>query len=55
MEEKGIVGPLEGAKPRQLLIDRQQWTEMQFSKGTSPTEYAVKDDDEDDLSSPFVE
>ncbi|MDR0889523.1 MAG: DNA translocase FtsK [Oscillospiraceae bacterium] len=29
MEERGIVGPFEGAKPRQLLITREQWTQMQ--------------------------
>ncbi len=29
MEEKGIVGPFEGAKPRQLLITREQWEQMQ--------------------------
>ena len=29
MEERGIVGPFEGAKPRQLLITREQWEQMQ--------------------------
>lgn len=29
LEEKGIVGPAEGAKPRAILIDKQQWYEMQ--------------------------
>ena len=28
MEEKGIVGPFEGSKPRQLLITREQWERM---------------------------
>ncbi len=28
MEEKGIVGPFEGSKPRQVLISREQWMEM---------------------------
>jgi S-DNA-T family DNA segregation ATPase FtsK/SpoIIIE len=28
MEEKGIVGPFEGSKPRQLLITREQWDTM---------------------------
>ena len=29
MEEKGIVGPFEGSKPRQLLITKEQWAAMQ--------------------------
>lgn len=29
MEERGIVGPFEGSKPRQILISREQWQEMQ--------------------------
>ncbi len=28
MERRGIVGPHEGSKPRQVLITRQQWLEM---------------------------
>ncbi|WP_455582422.1 DNA translocase FtsK [Dysosmobacter sp.] len=31
MEERGIVGPFEGSKPRQLLITRAQWQEMQMT------------------------
>ncbi|MDY5612026.1 FtsK/SpoIIIE family DNA translocase [Dysosmobacter sp.] len=34
MEERGIVGPFEGSKPRQLLITRAQWQEMQM--GSAP-------------------
>ena len=30
MEERGIVGPFEGSKPRQLLITKEQWQEMQM-------------------------
>ncbi len=30
MEERGIVGPFEGSKPRQLLITRAQWQELQM-------------------------
>ncbi len=33
MEERGIVGPFEGSKPRQLLITKAQWQEMQMNKG----------------------
>lgn len=36
MEERGIVGPFEGSKPRQLLITRAQWQEMQM--GAASTE-----------------
>ena len=30
MEERGIVGPFEGSKPRQLLITRERWQELQM-------------------------
>ena len=30
MEDRGVVGPFEGSKPRQLLITRAQWQEMQM-------------------------
>lgn len=30
MEQRGIVGPFEGSKPRQVLISRQQWIEMKM-------------------------
>ena len=36
MEEKGIVGPFEGSKPRQLLITKEQWQEMQMRSGGEP-------------------
>lgn len=29
LQEKGIIGPANGAKPREILINRQQWLEMQ--------------------------
>ena len=33
MEELGIVGPYEGAKPRQVLIDRAGWHDIQVELG----------------------
>ena len=33
MEERGIVGPFEGSKPRQLLISKEKWQEMQMAQG----------------------
>ena len=38
MEERGIVGPFEGSKPRQLLITRAQWQEMQMGGADSGNE-----------------
>ena len=33
MEELGIVGPYEGAKPRSVVVDREGWTEIQRQLG----------------------
>lgn len=48
LEEKGIVGPSEGAKPRAVLISKQQWYEMQaLADGAAPNIDDVFDDDDD--------
>ena len=48
MEERGIVGPFEGSKPRQILITRAKWQEMQMAGGgtaeAEPEEAAESDD-----------
>lgn len=36
MEQRGIVGPFEGSKPRQLLISRQAWQEQQMGGAVLP-------------------
>jgi len=36
MEERGIVGPFEGSKPRQVMISREEWAEMQMQ---NPSDY----------------
>ena len=36
MEQKGIIGPYEGAKPRAVLISRQQWLEMCMNQPDEP-------------------
>ena len=38
MEDRGIVGPFEGSKPRQLLITRAQWDEMRLGGAPAGTE-----------------
>lgn len=32
LEARGIVGPFEGSKPRQVLISKERWLEMKLSK-----------------------
>ncbi len=32
MEERGIVGPFVGSKPRQILITKEQWEQMKSGK-----------------------
>ncbi len=32
MEQRGVVGPFEGSKPRQVLMTRQQWIEMNLQR-----------------------
>ena len=40
VEEKGIVGPSEGSKPRQILITKDQWVQMQSGGDPTPPEAA---------------
>lgn len=35
LEDKGIIGPQDGAKPREIRINRQQWIQMQ-AQGPAP-------------------
>jgi S-DNA-T family DNA segregation ATPase FtsK/SpoIIIE len=45
MEEMGVVGPFEGSKPRNLLITKDQWRQMQYISGNAPTDKNEEDDD----------
>ena len=43
MEELGIVGPFEGSKPRQIMITKEQWQEMQLLNGTAPMQMGLEE------------
>ncbi len=45
MEEKGIVGPLNGAKPRELLVSKDQVEQMFRPGGAIPSVEAYQDDE----------
>ena len=32
IEERGIIGPFEGSKPRQILISREEWQGMKLRR-----------------------
>ena len=51
MEEKGIVGPFVGSKPRAILITKEQWQSMKGGQSSQ----MVFDDMEEDASSPNYE
>ena len=50
MEEKGIVGPFQGAKPRTILITKEQWEarkngdSVQMTLEDMPTDSGVPDE-----------
>ena len=51
MEELGIVGPYEGAKPRSVLVDREGWREIQLQLGfatDSDLSFAAEMNEEND-------
>lgn len=36
MNQRGIVGPSEGSKPRKVLLTREEWLEMSALNGSAP-------------------
>jgi len=46
MEELGVVGPFEGSKPRNLLVTKDQWRQMQYISGIAPVDKPKQDDEE---------
>ena len=46
LEQRGIVGPFEGSKPRKVLISKQQWMEMNaLANASAPIENPIVTDD----------
>ncbi len=46
LEERGIIGPYEGAKPRKVLITKQQWYEMNaLAQGGADKPYGEVEED----------
>jgi len=54
MEEKGIVGPFQGSKPRDILITKEQWENMK-SGGNSQMDFDDYEDFDDDANAPVPE
>lgn len=54
MEEKGIVGPFQGSKPRSILITKEQWSAMRSGSSDIPEENAATTASADDsVEAPF--
>ncbi len=44
LEERGIIGPYEGSKPRKVLISKQQWYEMNaLAQGGAGRDYSAEE------------
>jgi len=46
MEEKGIVGPFQGSKPRTILVTKEQWEQMKSGQPAQMDFDDLEDDDE---------
>jgi S-DNA-T family DNA segregation ATPase FtsK/SpoIIIE len=47
MEEKGIVGPYQGSKPRTILITKDQWDAMRTGQSSQMAFEDLEEDAED--------
>lgn len=49
LEERNIIGPYEGSKPRKVLVTKQQWYEMNaLAQGGAAKDYTASDEKNDD-------
>jgi S-DNA-T family DNA segregation ATPase FtsK/SpoIIIE len=53
MQEKGIVGPFQGSKPRTILVTKEQWEAMKAGQPTQMNMDDLTDEDPSD-EDPFV-
>ncbi len=53
MEEKGIVGPFQGSKPRSILITKEQWEIMRSGHSGQMDFEDLSDDDDDGVPEDF--
>ena len=47
LEEKGVIGPFEGSKPRKVLMTKQQFNEMRALNDVSGFVGVASDDNEE--------
>ena len=53
LEERNIIGPYEGSKPRKVLVTKQQWYEMNaLAQGGAAKDYTASDEKNDDTEIP---
>lgn len=53
LEERNIIGPYEGSKPRKVLVTKQQWYEMNaLAQGGAAKDYTATDEKNDDTEIP---
>lgn len=53
MEEKGIVGPFQGSKPRAILVTKEQWASMRSGQPAQMDFSDIVVDGEEENSDPF--
>lgn len=53
LEERNIIGPYEGSKPRKVLVTKQQWYEMNaLAQGGASKDYTASDEKNEDAEIP---
>ncbi len=52
MEERGIVGPFQGSKPRTILVTKEQWETMRSGQAGQGTQMGFDDLDAEDFDVP---